>query len=76
LPLDLLPPGQLADVADVCGEPGWVGRMAELGIQSGSRLRMLKSGSPCLVQIGNTQYCVRGSCDCQILVCPVSEARS
>src|SRR5437868_5576208 len=42
LPLELLNPGQWGEVHDVCGEPGWVGRMAELGIRHGCRLQMVQ----------------------------------
>ena len=38
LPLELLGPGEWGEVHDVCGEPGWVGRMAELGITSRDEL--------------------------------------
>ena len=71
LPLDLLPPGTSCDVTDVCGAPAWVGRMAELGIRTGSRLRVVRPGSPCLIEVGSARFCVRGDCDCQILVRPV-----
>ncbi|MFL5327320.1 MAG: ferrous iron transport protein A [Gemmataceae bacterium] len=74
LPLDLVAANEWADVADVCGDQAWVGRMAELGIRTGSRVRVLRPGQPCLVQIGPVSYCVRGNCDCQIWVRPVAEA--
>ena len=70
-PLEWLGPGQWADVTDVHGEPGWVGRMAALGIRSGCRLRMLRSGCPCLVEIGAARFCLRGDDCCQIFVRPV-----
>ncbi len=73
VPLDLLAPGECADVAEVCGSPAWVRRMAELGIQCGSRVKVLRPGIPCVVEIGSARYCVRGDCDCQILVQPVNE---
>ena len=46
LPLELLRSGEWADVADVCGDPSWVCRMAELGVRQGCRLQMLQGGSP------------------------------
>jgi Fe2+ transport system protein FeoA len=63
--------GQWADVADLAGEPGWVRRMAEVGLQIGARLRVLQSGSPCLLQVGGTRLSVRGDAAIQILVRPV-----
>ncbi len=68
IPLDLLRPGEEADVAEVTGEPAWVSRMAELGLRRGCRLRMLRSGSPCLLQVAGCQLCLRGDASSQILV--------
>lgn len=71
LPLELLRSGEWADVADVIGEPGWINRLAELGIRAGSRLRMLQSGSPCLLQIDGSRLSLRSELSMQILVSPV-----
>lgn len=74
LPLELLRPGEWADVAEVTGEPSWVGRLAELGVRIGSRLCMLQSGCPCLLQVGGCRLSLRGECAMQILVRPVAGA--
>jgi ferrous iron transport protein A len=74
LPLELLGPGEWADIAELHGEPGWVGRMAELGLLVGSRLRVLRPGSPCLLLIGNSRLCLRSDWAMQILVRPVRVA--
>lgn len=71
LPLELLRPGEWADVAELAGEPTWISRMAELGLQIGCRLRVLQAGSPCLLQIGNTRLSLRRDWSMQILVRPV-----
>jgi ferrous iron transport protein A len=71
LPLEMLRAGEWADVAEVTGEAGWVGRMAELGLEIGSRLRILQPGSPCLLQIGQSRLSLRGDCTMQILVRPL-----
>src|SRR5207244_1900503 len=60
LPLELLRPGEWAEVAEVHGEPGWVCRMAELGVRSGCRLQMLRGGCPCLFLLGGTRLSLRG----------------
>jgi ferrous iron transport protein A len=73
LPLDLLQPGDWADVAEVTGEPVWVGRMAELGVRPGSRLRVLRGGSPCMLEVGGSRLSLRGDWTVQILVRPVME---
>jgi Fe2+ transport system protein FeoA len=74
LPLDLLRGGEWADVADVCGEPGWVCRLAELGVRIGCRLQVLQPGSPCLLQVGGCRLSLRGDGATQILVRPVPVA--
>jgi Fe2+ transport system protein FeoA len=71
LPLEWLRPGEWADVAEVSGEPGWVCRMAELGIRTGCRLRVLQGGSPCLLQVAGCRLCLRADEANQILVRPV-----
>ena len=67
-------PGEWAEVADVSGEPAWVGRMAELGVRVGVRVQMLRDGSPCLVQVGGGRLSLRGDSTAQVLVVP--DARS
>ena len=71
LPLEMLDLGEWADVAEVTGESCWVGRMAEMGLAIGARLRVLQRGSPCLLQIGGVRLCLRGDCAMQILVKPL-----
>ena len=71
IPLELLGPGEWGEVRDVCGEPGWVGRMAELGIRNGCRLQVLQPGSPCLLAVGGCRLSLRGDCACQIYVSPM-----
>ncbi|MSQ93398.1 MAG: ferrous iron transport protein A [Gemmataceae bacterium] len=71
IPLEYLHTGQWADVADVAGEPGWITRLAEMGVRIGSRLRVLQGGSPCLLQIGDCRLSLRGDFTAQILVRPV-----
>ena len=71
LPLEYLRAGEWAEVADVSGEPGWVSRLAELGVRIGSRLRVLQSGSPCLLQVGESRLSLRNDWATQVLVRPV-----
>jgi ferrous iron transport protein A len=71
LPLDLLRPGEWADVTDVGGDESWVCRMAELGLRAGCRVQMLQSGTPCLLQVAGCKLCLRGCDSSQILVRPL-----
>lgn len=72
LPLEFLSAGEWADVAEVLGEPAWVGRMAELGIRAGCRVQMLQGGSPCLLQVNGSRLCLRGEQAMQVLVLPLA----
>jgi ferrous iron transport protein A len=71
MPLEFLSAGAWADVAEVTGEPGWVTRLAEMGVRIGCRLRVVQPGSPCLLQIGESRLSLRGDWAMQILVRPV-----
>jgi ferrous iron transport protein A len=72
MPLEFLHTGAWADIADVSGEPGWVSRLAEMGVRIGCRLHVLQAGSPCLLQIGESRLSLRGDLATQILVRPVA----
>ena len=74
LPLEYLGPGECGDIAHVDGEPAWVGRMAELGVRVGCRLRVLQPGSPCLLDVGGCRLCLRGESLMRIFVQPVAIA--
>lgn len=72
LPLDMLRAGEWGEVAEVTGQPAWVGRLAELGIRAGSRLQVVQPGSPCLLAVAGCKLCLRsGECS-QIMVRPVA----
>jgi ferrous iron transport protein A len=72
LPLDCLHSGEHAEVAEVTGEPRWVGRMAELGLRVGVVVKILQPGSPCLLEIGGCRLSLRLDNDLQILVRPAA----
>ena len=74
LPLEYLGRGEWAEIEHVDGEPGWVGRMAELGLRIGSQLRVLQAGSPCLIDVAGCRLCLRGESLMRILVRPMVAA--
>ena len=74
LPLELLETGEWAEVAEICGEPTWVHRLAELGLRAGTRFRILQAGSPCLLQIGGLRLSLRSDLATRILVQPLGVA--
>jgi ferrous iron transport protein A len=71
MPLDMMRAGEHGEVAEVGGDPAWVGRLAELGLREGTRLCVVQPGTPCLLQVANGRLCLRGSECSQILVRPV-----
>jgi ferrous iron transport protein A len=74
VPVELLYQGQWADVAEVTGEPVWVGRLAELGVRIGCRVQVVQSGSPCLLQVGGSRLSFRSDLAMQVLVRPIAHA--
>jgi len=72
LPLDSLRSGEWAEVAEVLGEPRWVGRLAELGLGTGSRVKLLQPGSPCLLEVGGCRLSLRIDGTFQVLVRPAA----
>ena len=74
VPLDLIESGQWAEVAEVSGEPAWVGRLGELGVRTGTRLQVLQPGRPCILRIGGCRLSLRSDWDAQILVRPLAFA--
>ncbi len=73
LPLDLLQPGEWAEVAAVEGNPPWVARLQEMGLQRGVRICMLQSGSPCLFQLGGSKLSLRLNDAGHVLVQPLAQ---
>lgn len=71
LPLGYLRAGDWAEIDEITGESAWVGRLAELGIRAGSRLCVVRQGSPCLLQIDGSRFSLRGEAGAQILVRPL-----
>lgn len=74
IPLDMLRPGEWAEVASVTGDAAWVHRLAELGLREGCRLQLVRGGSPCLLRVSECNLCLRGCESSRILVSPLVEA--
>ena len=72
LPLESLHCGEWAEVEDIVGEQSLVSRLAELGRRVGGRLKMVRQGLPCLLQVGGARLSLRGLQDLQVLVRPLS----
>ncbi|MFT5525349.1 MAG: ferrous iron transport protein A [Pirellulaceae bacterium] len=59
LPLDLLKDGESARVIELDGDPGLVVRLREIGLEPGVCLRMIRSGSPCIIAINHQRLTFR-----------------
>jgi ferrous iron transport protein A len=66
LPLELLDAGECGVVTYVDGRPELVHRLEEMGLRSGARVYMVRSGSPCIVEINHQRFSIR--CDESITV--------
>ena len=73
IPLEMIPWGEWVEVAEVHGEPAWVGRLAEMGVRYGCRVKVLQPGRPCILQVGGARLSLRGE-HAQILVRPLALA--
>lgn len=71
IPLNLLSPGQSAQVGLVAGLPEAVHRLEELGVRHGAKVEMLQTGNPCIIRLEGAKLCFRGDELIQVLVrCP------
>ncbi len=72
IPLDLLAVGEPAVIDVLDGSDDEVHRLREMGISPGANVEMLRSGSPCIVRIGDQRLCLRCHDSTSIYVKPKS----
>ena len=71
IPLQDLVPGQPANIASLDGQPRDVARLAEMGLQRGTAVSVIRGGKTCILQLlGGNRMCVRASNELKILVTP------
>ncbi|MBA2115503.1 FeoA family protein [Bremerella alba] len=68
IPLSMIQPGSVVRISQVVGGQDDVKRMAEMGLQAGTEIEMLQSGSPCIIRVGQSKLCFRPSDILNILV--------
>ncbi|MCS7271888.1 MAG: ferrous iron transport protein A [Gemmataceae bacterium] len=68
LPLDMLRTGDWGEVTEVAAPSAIAQRLAELGVRTGSRIRVLQAGTPCLLDVGGCKLCLRADDCSQIYV--------
>jgi ferrous iron transport protein A len=59
MPITALRRGEVAEIAQLVGLPEHVRRLEELGLRDGTRLEIVRSGTPCIVRVAGTTLCVR-----------------
>ncbi len=60
LPLELLAPGEDAQIAEICGDGSLIHRLDEMGFRPGIVVRMVQPGNPCIIAIDDRRISFRG----------------
>lgn len=60
IPLNLLAPGQSAEIDQITGRADEVHRLEELGLRGGAAVEMVQCGSPCIIRLAGQKLCLRG----------------
>jgi Fe2+ transport system protein FeoA len=68
VPLYSLRRGQIAEVGQLLGAPEQIRRLEELGLRSGARLEIIRSGAPCIVRIHGSKLCFRDDDSVRVMV--------
>ncbi|MFT7640801.1 MAG: ferrous iron transport protein A [Pirellulaceae bacterium] len=72
-PLDMLSNGETARVIELDGDPDLVVHLREIGLEPGVCLRMVRSGSPCIIAINHQRLTFRSENAASVFVEPVGE---
>ncbi len=59
VPLEMMATGEQGCVRDVDGSPEFVIRLQEMGLQTGAKVRMVKTGSPCILAVNEQRFSLR-----------------
>ena len=70
IPIEKLRAGAQGRISGLTGDYSEVARLAELGLRQGVHFQVVRSGYPCIIQLGAAQICIRPSRDIQVLVTP------
>ncbi|HEX4000063.1 MAG TPA: FeoA family protein [Pirellulales bacterium] len=61
IPLNRLPAGETALIAEIVGRADQVQRIKELGLHDGVEITMVRSGSPCIIRVAGQTLCIRAN---------------
>ncbi|MBS0205293.1 MAG: ferrous iron transport protein A [Planctomycetes bacterium] len=59
VPLELMSTGEQGRVCTLDGAPDFVVRLEEMGLREGARVRMVRSGSPCILAVNDHRFSLR-----------------
>lgn len=59
VPLEMMNIGEHGCVRDVDGSPDFVVRLQEMGLHEGAKVRMVKTGSPCILAVNEHRFSLR-----------------
>ncbi len=61
IPLVQMTAGAIAEIGQLIGPPHDVHRLEELGLRSGAKIEMVRSGNPCIIRLAESKFCFRPS---------------
>jgi ferrous iron transport protein A len=70
IPINFLRRGEVANVSQLVGAPELIRRLEELGLRNGTRIEMVRGGSPCIIRVEGSTICYRDDQQVRILVSP------
>lgn len=70
--IELLEPGQWAEVIRIAGDQATVARLGEIGLHAGARFRVLHGGVPSLLELHGARISLRLDGNFTILVRPIA----
>ena len=70
LPLDQLRINEVGEVVEIVGNASEVHRLSEMGLHHGTRIRVVRRGTPCLLALDGKRLSLRLGGDVDIFVAP------
>jgi ferrous iron transport protein A len=59
VPLEMLQAGEQGRISEIDGQPAFVHRLEEMGLRPGVAIRMLRPGSPCILDLNHQRLSFR-----------------
>lgn len=69
--LQELKPGETGEIKSLVGTEHDLSRLTALGLRQGARVRVLRAGRTCIVEVDESRICVRTAKGTRIMVQPV-----